>query len=381
MYQLHGRNQGMGIRFCSFILVLLFPLFGFTQGVIPYPKWLPAPDSLHIFPTPVFYRTPENGAAFGLGTLYRFNPIEYIDSTKKRFSTLYLSLIHTTKKQTLLELNHHLLFAKGKIFLRGNINVDDFYDKYYGIGGNQRESDLETFRFQRSFWFQQAQWQWRKNCYLGGIGWYYDLRNISVISGNGALANRTAPGAEGSRNLAIGLSSIIDTRDHQFVQSSGWFWEVQYLNAANNGANTHPFTRIRTDLRWATPLLHSQTVLATQLYLDQTSKGAAFQFIPTLGGDRILRGYFRGRYRDYSYAAAQAEIRHTFPNQFGFQAFASAGQVGETWKNFGNSPWKIAGGIGLRYKVSEGSRTILRLDYAINREGGSGWYVRVNEAF
>ncbi|MFY8133182.1 MAG: BamA/TamA family outer membrane protein [Bacteroidia bacterium] len=371
----------MGVRFYSLVLVFLIPLFGWSQGFFPYPKWLPAPDSLHVFPTPVFYRTPENGVAYGLGTLYRFDPISYTDSTKKRFSTVYLSLIHTTKKQTLLELNHHLLFAKGKVFLRGNFNVEDFYDKYYGIGGNQKESALETFRFQRTFCFQQAQWQYRKNAYLGVIGWYYDLRNISVISGNGTLSNRTAPGAEGSRNFAMGFNSTIDTRDHQFVHSKGWFWEVQLLHAANNEFNTHPFTRVRTDLRWASPIFNEKTVLASQLYLDQVSSGAAFQFIPSLGGDRILRGYFRGRYRDLAYAATQVEIRHTFKNQFGFQAFASAGQVGPTWKQFGESPWKFAGGAGIRYKVSEGSRTIVRLDYAINREGGSGWYLRVNEAF
>jgi hypothetical protein len=370
----------MGMRFFLFLIGGLLSC-QLSAQLISYPKWLPSPDSLHIFPSPVFYRTPENGAAYGLGTLYRFNPITFTDTTKKRFSTLYLSLIHTTKKQTLLELNHHLLLAKGNIFLRGNFNVEDFYDKFYGIGGNQKESDMESFRFQRTFWFQQAQWQCRKNWYLGGIGWYYDLRNIAVISGEGSLYHRTAPGSNGSKNLALGISSTLDTRNHQFVQSSGIFWEVQLLNAANNDFNTHPFTRLRTDFRWATPFHGKKSVLATQIYLDQTTQGAAFQFIPTLGGDRIMRGYFKGRYRNYSYAAAQAEIRHLLPNHFGFQAFASLGQVGKDWTDFGNSPWKISGGLGLRYQVSEGSKTIIRMDYAINREGGSGWYLRVNEAF
>jgi len=370
----------MGLKKVFFSLLMMSSLTGFSQR-FTYPNWLPPLDSLHIFPTTILYRTPENGWAYGLGTLYRFNPIEFTDSSKNRFSTIYLSFIHTTRKQTLLELNHHLLLDHGNIFLKGNFNVENFYDRYYGVGGNQKESDLETFRFDRFYFFQQAQWQWRKNCYLGGISWYYQLNNLKVISGNGTLSNGTAPGANGSRNLAWGISSTVDKRDHQFVQNSGWFWEFQWIHARNNGFNTHPFTRIRSDFRWASPLFKNSTIIASQLYLDQASDGVAFPLMPVLGGDRILRGYFRGRFRDLCYAAFQTEIRHTFPNKIGFQSFASIGQVGSSWSDFGNSPWKIAGGLGIRYKVSEGNRTMVRLDYAINREGGTGWYLRVNEAF
>jgi hypothetical protein len=90
-----------------------------------------------------------------------------------------------------------------------------------------------------------------------------------------------------------------------------------------------------------------------------------------------------------SFAAISAVVTAIIPTQPHKRKFVTPSPINSAFK-LSPQPGKwakpgktlaIAGGIGLRYKVSEGSRTILRLDYAINREGGSGWYVRVNEAF
>ena len=366
----------------DFLRILFFCLMA-SSGIAQmkyYPKSLPSPDSLRTFPMLIGHRTPEDGLAAGLGIFYRFHPIPYTDSTKRRFSTLFLSLSHTTHQQTILELNHHIFFLKGKIFLRGNQSIEDYYDKYFGIGSNTQVQYFEQYRFQRSVWYQQALYQYHKNNYMGLIGWYYQLHNIHVLQGNGGLVNGTTPGFNGSTTKALGFNLLHDSRDHQFVSKKGFFYDIQAFTAPSVFGSTHPFQRFRSDIRWYYSF-HPQRTWAFQWLTDACTPGTPFNMMPILGGDRMMRGFYRGRFRDTHMTAIQAEYRWMSTYKIGFEAFGSTGQVSQSWHKWNDSPWKFAGGVGLRMSISEKNRTVLRIDYARNSEGGNAWYLKINEAF
>jgi len=99
-----------------------------------------------------------------------------------------------------------------------------------------------------------------------------------------------------------------------------------------------------------------------------------------LGGDKLLRGYFKGRYRDHNMFLAQAEYHSPPLWRISLVAFGGAGDVFHSASTLGNLKIKPAGGIGFRYKVFRDRRMNARLDFALGN-GESGIYLGILEAF
>jgi len=94
-----------------------------------------------------------------------------------------------------------------------------------------------------------------------------------------------------------------------------------------------------------------------------------------------MRGYFEGRYRDRTYVMLQTEYRQYFSKRFGFVAFAGLGDVGSEITSLKFKEFKYSFGGGLRYLFNKKENVNLRVDIGIGKDGNTGIYFGIEEAF
>jgi hypothetical protein len=121
-------------------------------------------------------------------------------------------------------------------------------------------------------------------------------------------------------------------------------------------------------------------ILATQLFAKSSGHGAPFYEVPALGGQRIMRGYYEGRYRDQLFLAGQTEIRFPIKGRFGAVGFAGLGDVSPDFEAFVLRDVKTTFGGGLRFAFNKEERVNLRADVGFGRST-SGVYFGLEEAF
>ena len=108
---------------------------------------------------------------------------------------------------------------------------------------------------------------------------------------------------------------------------------------------------------------------------------APFYDLALIGGDRVMRGYLYGRYRDKAYYAVQAEYR--LPNivwRFGLVLFGGFGDVAPKLSKMEIATVKPTYGFGIRFRFDELQKLDLRADVGFGK-GTSGIYFSVNQAF
>lgn len=99
-----------------------------------------------------------------------------------------------------------------------------------------------------------------------------------------------------------------------------------------------------------------------------------------MGGSRLMRGYYTGRYRDQHYAAFQAEYRALIWWRIGLTAFAAVGDVFKYPENWNARSLKYSFGGGVRFKFSRKDNINIRFDAAWGRETRA-IYLGFGEAF
>src|SRR5690606_24165941 len=99
-----------------------------------------------------------------------------------------------------------------------------------------------------------------------------------------------------------------------------------------------------------------------------------------VGGDDILRGYAKNRYRDHHFAGTQVEYRFPLFWRLGMVTFAGIGDVFRKTSDLRINNLKYTYGAGLRFKVNTKERLNVRFDYGFGRKHNS-FYITLTEAF
>jgi outer membrane protein assembly factor BamA len=110
-----------------------------------------------------------------------------------------------------------------------------------------------------------------------------------------------------------------------------------------------------------------------------------FNQLSQMGGKNMMRGYFRGRFRDQNQIAAQVEYRFLplklgFSKRLGATVFGGVGDVFEDWNQLSIKDIKWSAGVGARFLLFQQKDVYLRVDYAITPDE-NGFYIGVGEAF
>jgi hypothetical protein len=295
-----------------------------------------------------------------------------------RPASFFATALYTTEGQGLLDLAAEVPFARGALVAARGRAVSS-PDRFYGIGPDTPSSARERFTHR---WLDLAA---SAELPLFGVpylraGPRIELRaeEIDDVDPGGALARDEVAGAGGSSGAAGGLGATWDTRDGAFWPTRGSMIQAWYVEAPAALSRTGAYGRGVIELRQFAPLGHG-VVLGVDAYGEAATGAAPFTILPRLGSTRMLRGIREGRYRDRVGWAFQSELRAPLWRRISGVAFGAVGDVAPRIRSVTLRDPKLAGGVGLRYRLTDEGANV-RVDLAASRFGVQV-YLLVLEAF
>ena len=329
---------------------------------------------------PALGSTPETGLMFGTVVVPQFKLAG--SGPETRSSSLLFSGIYTTKKQILLGLVSDIIFPKEEWVLYGNYFANYFPNSYWGIGPDTKKSDEMDILFTEINLEQTVLKKISDGFFTGPLLKWSKVYNLSFRNSDGdQLPVPEDPGADGSVSTGVGWMTRWDKRDSNMTPTENHFMEFSFLiNPAILGSSD-PYTSFLVDVRKYIRLARDErSLIAVQGLIESISGSPPFLDMAELGGDRIGRGYYAGRFRDLNAAQVQAEWRKTLKGRVGFTIFGALGEVWRRYEEFHLSSVKWSAGAGFRFNVNREDPTNIRIDYGFGK-GTSGFYIQFGEAF
>jgi hypothetical protein len=329
---------------------------------------------------PALGSTPETGFLFGAVVVPQFKLSGA--GPEIRSSSVLFSGIYTSKNQILLSLVPDIILPEETWIINGNYFVNYFPNSYWGVGPKSRDSDEINVLFTEISVEQTVLKQVSRGIFTGPYIRWNKVYNLSFEDLGGIqLPAQDVPGADGSVSSGVGWMNRWDLRDSNMTPTQNHYVQFSFLVNSSVLGSTDPYTSFLLDARKYVDLKQDgHSVLAFQGLYRSLSGNPAFLDMSELGGDRIGRGYYAGRYRDMNAAQFQSEFRQTIKGRFGFTVFGALGEVWHRYENFNVSPVKWSTGAGFRFNINKDDPTNIRIDYGVGR-GTSGFYIQFGEAF
>lgn len=340
-----------------------------------------APDTASpgttLLPIPVIFYQPETGTGFGAGISYVVEAPR-VGRKAGRPDGYSLFAIYTTRSQLLLSLGAEL-YPAGQAWIMAETGYSRFPTKHWGIGNDAAEAAEEDYT-PRTFRVAVDARRRLGHALWAGVAVEAAHRALVETVDTGLLAAGALPGAVDGRMIGVGPSLTWDTRDGSLWPRAGGLYLLRAVGYGDATRSDFGFSRLTVDLRRYLPVLGDQ-VVALRVLGEFTGGTPPFDRLPQLGGERLLRGYYEGRFRDRHLLALQGEYRLPVWRRFGVVAFASAGQVAARPGDFAVDRFRAAVGGGLRFRVSPDGLN-LRVDVAqgLTVQSG-GFYLGVQEVF
>jgi len=328
---------------------------------------------------PYAYYTPETELAVGAGGIVTF----YTGTDKVlRPSKATVSAYYTTKQQYKISFAPELYFSANKFFGSLNFDYGRYVDKFWGVGNST--PDIDNTEYVAEGWGAKAEFQLPPVLRLldatrVGIIYRFAYRNITDDLGNPFIADKSVQGAEAGSISGVGFSWTWDNRDQIFYPQKGGFNKISGTFYTSDLGSDYDYNRYDLDIRHYVGL-KKERVLATQLVAQAAFNETPFYELPALGGQRTMRGYYEGRYRDRLYLAGQVEYRSHLFWKIGWVGFIGAGDVAPEIGAFKIRDFKISSGAGLRVLFNEAEHVNLRVDLGFGRDT-NGLYFGLEEAF
>jgi hypothetical protein len=201
---------------------------------------------------------------------------------------------------------------------------------------------------------------------------------IRDVQPGGEIAAGAVAGARGFSAVGFGFSVTWDSRDRPLWPTRGGWAQASYLHYPSSIGHNDGFGRSSVEGRLFLPLGRGR-VLGVAGTMEETYGSTPFSLLSKLGSTRYLRGIREGRYRDALAWAAQVELRVPLVNRLYGTAFGAFGDVGSDLGVLSARTLKVAGGGGLRVRLTDQGAN-LRLDVAAS-DAGPEVYVLLLEAF
>lgn len=331
----------------------------------------------------IFYPTlassPETGLQIGVSALRLFFMKK---DTLNRLSELQAFPFFTIKGQYGLIFENAVYGDKDKWFFLGETKIQRFPLSYYGIGPvtpGKNPASVDAFQILLR---QRVLRKITKNFFFGpGID-YQLLTHVRFKQPENGVIYDVPPGGDGTQNLGIGAGFVYDNRHNVLNVRKGFFGEIAYLGTIKGFASEYSFGGLNMEIRSYHPVGETG-VIAWQLKGQFMHGDVPFNQLALLGGDRLMRGYYLGRFRDKNLIAAQVEYRllpFPFSKRFGAVVFAGAGTVASDINSFQIKRIKATCGVGFRFLLFPKKDIYFRLDIGFTKEG-LNFYVFNGEAF
>jgi Omp85 superfamily domain len=337
--------------------------------------------NLRFVPIPAFSISPEKGISTGLIFEYFFNTgNSEVDKKQTRLSNAFTNFQYSSLNQLVLEGVYSIYTNKEKYFLQGSAGYKDFYERYWTfsddtVGNNNFRGIDYKHIYIRGKWTKKLQHE-----IFIGINYSYNSFSEIVFQEGLYPQIPTIDGLGQSMSLGIGPIVVIDKRDNQFSPQKGWFAEVGFrIHDKNIGSNFN-YSQLNVDLRNYI-ITKPKGILALNIITTLNNGTVPFLEKAKLGNDRMMRGYFAGRFRDNEFAAAQMEYRYPIGKSFVLAGFMSAGQTAPNVSSFALNSMQSSIGGGLRYLVNKQKHLYARFDAGYTQKQNWGFYLNLGDAF
>ncbi|WP_170932399.1 BamA/TamA family outer membrane protein [Belliella buryatensis] len=338
-------------------------------------------DSIAVKPVisvlPLVYYTPETSWSFGAGAVGNFklgNP-----ALETYESQLVVGTAYTLLDQFLAYSSWRVFTEENKNLFAGEIGWYRYVFFFYGLGNQVQESDREQYDAAlprlRFDYLRKV----RAHFYLG-LRYHFDEFNITTVEENGLLANGNFLGSEGGRISGFGPMAYYDSRDSQLYPTRGIFGEASFQTFNRALGSDFHYSRWLMDFR-SVHAINSKSVFVWNAYSEVLVGETPFFALPLVGGNRLLRGLFEGKFRDQNLALLQAEYRYKFLSRWGAVVFSGVGNVFSKENSFQFNQSKLTYGIGGRFQLSKREKLNLRLDLAHAPGEDFRIYLTFGEAF
>lgn len=343
-------------------------------------------EGIQWFAVPTFGTSPETGFYLGAVGLLVF-PTD-AEGVAQR-TALDAEFQITFRLQIRLDTKFTAVLDKGNWILDTNLYLGLEPDYFYGIGMRPplQEEQYNARRINTGFGFKRAL-DAKKRLFVGG---FYQFTALGVEPGM-RLGAPEIVGSEGGIISSPGIELNWDARDSALVPRNGTFFDVRLQGMPTFLGSTNNYGRLTLDARGYIDVAHDH-VLAARAYSIFGFGEIPVYDLAMLGGENLLRGTYRGRYRDRNLWATQFEYRSPLLWIFRFNVFSSLGRVASTIS--GLNPW-TEGDAGVNWTIGGGTRVkidddvYIRFDYStlwvsdgmggLTRPEG-GFYISANEAF
>jgi len=327
----------------------------------------------HVYP--VAFYTPESNLALGALGILAFHLSEKPNSKTSKIEAYGYYTLNT---QFSFSSKPEIYFDDDKFYISSYLNYSKVIDKYYGIGNNTVKIDDPSYESRSSLVFIKFQSQIIDNFNAGIV---YEFRNYKIVDvkENPYLQSGLVLGGKGGNTSGLGIVVSFDSRNNIYYPKSGGLYEIASVYFSKNLGSNYSFSRSSIDLRMFNKITDEQ-VLASQFYYNFVTGAVPFYYVPPLGGEVIMRGYFTGRYRDRHHFAAQLEYRIRVWWKFGLIGFIGMGDVAGNFTKFAIKDFKYTYGAGIRFRFDDEELMDLRADVGFGK-GTSGFYFSLNQAF
>ncbi len=319
-------------------------------------------------PVPAFGYSPETRSYIGAVSLFT---IKLYDTAHTRISNAKIEFNYTWNRQIIAEAEWNYFFNKEKWFTKGRIHYSHYPDFYYGIGGATPDSNKAIFNSRRNIFEASALKQIGTKLFTGLNIRYINYHNIYYIN-----TRTTYNELVNSSTLGIGYAILKDSRNSLLTPQHG---KYAYADISINKSLKN-YVKITADYRQYKTWNKKQT-FAVRTFNELNIGSPSFYDLSHLGGDKYVRGYYYGRYRDNCMSTLQAEYRTPVIWRFGMAAFSGISAIYHSINTIGTASVKYNYGLGLRFLVDKKDNTNLRIDYAIGSNNNSGFYISFGEAF
>jgi len=336
--------------------------------------------NLKIVPIPVFTISPERGASFGVVLNYFFRAANKEKDSLTRASLVYLNLQYSTRKQFVAEVGYSMYTNGEKYYLQGGFGYKDFYERYWTFSDNATNNKNFLGVDYGQLFFKGRALKNLGNKFFTGISYNVSSINKIKFENKPIPAVPIVPGTDKSFVVGIGPAISIDKRDNQFSPQSGWYGEATLRFHQKWMGSDYNYTQYNFDVRKYIPT-KLKGILALNAVATITNGTVPFLEKQKLGSDKIMRGYFAGRFRDNEFAAAQVEYRYPIGKSFVLAAFASAGQTAERLNKMELDLMQHSIGGGIRYLVNKEKHLYIRIDAGYTRQKNVGFYFALGDAF
>jgi hypothetical protein len=331
-----------------------------------------------LIPLPLLYYTPDTRLAYGAMAVKYFKLRSSAADTVTRLSYTKLLIDYTQNKQLDIWASWNIFTSGEKYIIKGEARYRNFPDRFYGVG-NRTLLDANEFYSYDLVTMKILGLRKIGDRIFAGID--YQITNFYNVrkEPNGQLIKGNIPGSFGGLNSGVGLVYTIDRRDNVFNSHKGMFLELSSYFYQKFLGSDFIFNNYNVIYNKYFPLKDKHT-LAVQFVGNFNTGHTPFYNLSPAGGDEILRGYAKNRYRDLNFMGTQAEYRFPIWWRLGGVTFAGLGDVFDSFKDMNYKYLKFSYGVGLRLNLNKKENVNIRVDYGFGLDS-QGFYLSIGEAF